>query len=149
MALRWTTALAVGVRIIDEQHEELFRRFERLEDAILRHDRSEATRLLGFMKAYVHEHFQAEEALMRRVGYPDLVCHQAEHEAFAREIERLDLQRALHGNTADLVLRLDHDVGGWLRDHIYGSDVAVAHWVKSHRRSNENPAGPPGDLPAA
>ncbi|MFO0583208.1 MAG: bacteriohemerythrin [Anaeromyxobacter sp.] len=133
MALRWTSALAVGVRGIDEQHQELFRRFERLEDAILHRDRTEAGRMLDFLADYVRVHFDAEEALMRVVGYPDLERHRAEHEGFKAAVSRLDLKLAEHGSSAELVLRLDRDVGGWLRDHIYGSDVTLARFVKARR----------------
>jgi len=149
MALRWTSALAVGVRGIDEQHEELFRRYEALEDAILRRDRSEATRLLVFLKTYVREHFQSEEALMRLVAYPDTSRHHDEHEAFAAQIERLDLARALFGNTAELVVKLERDVGGWLRDHIYGSDVALARFVQERRYTPRMTSAEAEDAPAA
>jgi hemerythrin len=138
MALVWSSALALGVPEMDGQHRELFRRLERLEDAILAHDRTEAPRLLTFLRDHVREHFAGEEALMRTFGYPELEPHVEEHRAFAREIE--NLERTEHGNTAALVLRLDLDVTGWVRDHIYGSDVALARFLAAHRRSTR-----PGD----
>ena len=49
MLLQWTTALSVGVDEIDAQHQELFRRVDRLLDAMARNDRSEAARLLEFL----------------------------------------------------------------------------------------------------
>jgi hemerythrin-like metal-binding protein len=152
MAFAWSSALALGVPVLDEQHEELFRRFGRLEDAILARDRTEAPRLLAYLIAYAREHFAAEEALMREVGYPDLERHAAEHRAFAREIERLDLAHARDGSSAALVLRLDLDVGGWLRDHIYASDVALARFVQARRwttRTGEEEGGgsPEGGTP--
>jgi hemerythrin len=133
MALRWTSALALGVAEIDAQHQELFRRFERLEDAILAHDRSEAARLLDYLRDHVREHFATEEVLMRAVGYPRLAEHGAEHGAFAAEIAKLEIARERDGTTATLVLKLDQDLGGWLRDHIYTSDVALARFVQARR----------------
>jgi len=142
VALRWTSALSLGVAEIDSQHEELFRRFERLEDAILAHDRSEAERLLDFLSEHLRAHCAAEEALMQVVGYPGLEVHAAEHRAFAAEIARLDLAQERHGTTAELVLRLDQDLGGWLHDHIYGSDMELARFVKSRGWDGGRPIAP-------
>ena len=61
MAIRWTSALAIGVANLDAQHEELFRRVDRLHDAMLARDRTEAGELIRFLQRYVADHLEAEE----------------------------------------------------------------------------------------
>ncbi|WP_242334531.1 bacteriohemerythrin [Anaeromyxobacter sp. SG66] len=129
MALRWTSALSLGVAELDAQHEELFRRFDRLLDAMLRRDRSEATSLIGFLQHYTRDHFAAEERLMREVAYPDAALHAAEHLAFGAEIDALSNLFAVEGASARLVLRLEREVTGWLQDHVYSTDHALARFL--------------------
>ncbi len=133
MALRWTSTLSIGVTELDAQHEELFRRFDRLLDAMLAHDRSEASHLIAFLQHYVRDHFAAEERLMREVAYPDAALHAAEHVAFAAEIDALAHLLALEGASARLVLRLEREVTGWLHDHVYSTDHALARFVLARR----------------
>jgi hemerythrin len=133
MALRWTSALSIGVAALDAQHEEFFRRVDRLLDAMLARDRSEASCLLAFLQRHVTDHFAAEERLMREVGYPDAALHAAEHLAFAAEIAALGAMFALEGATARLVLRLERDVTSWLQDHVYSTDHALARFVLALR----------------
>jgi len=129
MALRWTSALSLGVTELDAQHEELFRRVDRLLDAMLARDRSEASCLLAFLQRHVKDHFAAEEQLMREVAYPGAALHAAEHVAFAAEIAALAAMFALEGASARLVLRLEREVTRWLQDHVYSTDHALARFV--------------------
>jgi hemerythrin len=143
MALRWTSALAIGAAELDARHEELFRRVERLHDAMLAHDRTEVARLLEFLIVYVREHFEAEEALMRRIGYPLLEQHAAEHAAFAAAVAELYEALARDGLTARLVLAVDRRVTGWLADHVYTSDLALGRF-SAGRSGPQGPGSSPG-----
>ncbi|HSD21328.1 MAG TPA: bacteriohemerythrin [Anaeromyxobacter sp.] len=133
MALRWTSTLSIGVAELDAQHEELFRRVDRLLDAMLARDRSEASCLIAFLQHHVTDHFAAEERLMREVAYPDAALHAAEHLAFATQIAALAALFALEGATARLVLRLEREVTSWLQDHVYSTDHALARFILALR----------------
>lgn len=129
MALRWNSTLAVGVPEIDAQHQELFHRVERLLDAMIAHDASEAGRLLAFLEEYVEIHFRAEEELMRLRRYPSLAAHKAEHDLFVTGFEELKRTYAAQGATPDLVLRLERQVCVWLRNHVCVTDVALGRFL--------------------
>jgi hemerythrin len=150
MALRWTSALSIGVAELDAQHQELFRRVDRLLDAMLARDRSEATGLLAFLQRHVTVHLVAEEQLMREVAYPDAALHSAEHRAFAAEIDALASLSALEGPTARLVLRLEREVTSWLQNHVYSTDRSLARFVLALRaeRANGGPAQALASVPA-
>ena len=133
MTIQWSSALSVGVAEIDEQHAELFRRVDRLHDAMLSRERTEAVRLLTYLHEYVRVHFALEEALMRDTGYTDHAAHAAEHAAFARVVGTLERDLSEQGATAALVLRLEREVSGWLQQHVYSTDGALGWWVRERR----------------
>ena len=140
MALQWTSTLSVGDEAIDAQHRELFVRLDRLHDAMLRRERSEALRLLAFLRDYAVVHFEAEERLMAEAAYPEAARHAQEHEAFRAALRGLQEHFEAEGLTAALVLDLERRVVGWLREHVYHSDVALGRWTRRERAPA--PAGP-------
>jgi hemerythrin len=138
VALQWTSTLSVGVPELDEQHQELFRRIDRLLTAVLHQDRSEAERLLTWLRGYVRDHFAAEERLMVEVEYPDAERHVQEHREFARRLAQVDADFAAQGPTAAVVFALEQQAVGWLKDHVYFTDVALGRYVHARQVS----AGP-------
>jgi hemerythrin len=135
MALQWTSVLSTGVRRLDEEHRELFRRVDKLMDAMLHGDRSEAERLLAFLREYVPDHFAAEERLMEARGFPEAARHAEEHHRFSGALHRLDFMLRETGPTAALVLDLERLVVSWLEQHVYESDAAMARWAATHREA--------------
>ncbi len=130
MTLQWTDALTLGVPEIDAQHQELFRRVERLVDAVGRGDHSEVGPLLAFLHEYAVTHFGAEEALMREARYPGLRVHRAEHAKFVESLAALERDHAAEGATTALVHRLERQVCDWLRDHVYLTDGALGRYLR-------------------
>jgi hemerythrin len=141
VALQWTSALAIGVPSIDSRHRELFRRVDRLLDAMIRGDRSEALQLLEFLKGYAVEQAAAEERLMAEIGYPaqDREAHLAEHRAFAASVAELEALARESGASAGLTMRVGQRAVTWLRDHVYLADVALGQFVRAHGRGGSVP----------
>ena len=131
MALQWNSTLAVGDAEIDAQHRELFRRVDRLVEAVLHRDRSEAASILEYLRTFVVEHFAAEERLMAEVGYPDAEAHAAEHRAFAAALREVDARYQANGCTAAVVHDLERRVVSWLAEHVYSTDVALGKFVQA------------------
>ena len=142
MGIRWTSALSVGVEELDAGHAELFERVDRLLDAILKQDRSEAGRLLAFLRSYVRHHFVVEEDLMRDRGYPAPLraAHETEHALFAQQLDRLEAEFAASGPTARLVHALERQVVGWLEDHIFVTDQALGRFLAQGSPGRSPPA---------
>jgi hemerythrin len=132
--MQWTPALAVGVPEIDAQHQELFRRAERLVAALRTGDRSEVLPLLAYLQEYVVLHFEAEERLMKRVGYPGQEGHAAAHRAFREDFVAMvdDFKRS--GPTALVALTIHNWLSDWLRKHIGGVDTELARFVRAGER---------------
>src|SRR5512138_3074804 len=133
-SLQWSPALAVGVPEIDAQHQELFRRAERLITALRSGDRREVEPLVRYLTAYVVEHFAAEERYMREIGYPGLEGHRAAHDTFRGDrAERIaDYERK--GPTPLVALTMHNWLSDWLRRHTGGLDQEIGRFAESKRR---------------
>jgi len=131
MALEWTRDLAVGVEEIDEQHQELFRRAERLILALRAGDRGEIEPLLRYLADYVVSHFDCEERWMARAEYPGLEAHQDAHRRFKDDFADLTREYQRKGPTPLMALTVHNWLAAWLRHHICGSDVELAGWMNA------------------
>jgi len=132
VAIEWDPTLVVGIAEIDGQHQELFRRLDALHEAIRGgRSREEVGRTLAFLREYAVQHFGAEEALMVDRGYPGLADHRAEHVAFVGELEALEAEHRRDGPTASLIIRVNTQLTGWLRSHIYRTDRELVAFLRA------------------
>jgi hemerythrin len=131
MTFEWNTSLVVGVAEIDEQHQELFRRAERLIHALRAGDRSEVEPLVRYLTDYAVSHFEAEERCMERTEYPGLAAHRAAHQRFRDEFQVLVRDYRRKGPTPLVALSIHNWLSDWLRQHIGGEDVDLGAWLKA------------------
>ena len=123
MAFGWNSALELGVREIDDQHRELFRRIDLLVDAMMKkRGPDELASLFDFLGTYVYEHFAAEEQLMRVHAYPQRAEHEAEHRRFIEDFKELQREYVKEGGTALLLVKVNGRVTQWLAGHIARTD---------------------------
>jgi len=124
--IEWDPTLEVGIEAIDEQHKELFRRLDRLLQAMQAHQGAiEVGRLLDYLGEYVVTHFGQEETVMRDWDYPGYAAHKAEHEAFLEDFQTLRAEYLSSGPSAVITIRVTNRVTAWLREHIYRIDRAL------------------------
>lgn len=142
--LTWSPALAVGVAELDTQHQELFRRAERLIAALRAGDRGEVLPLLAYLDDYVIRHFAAEERLMERVGFPDRAAHAAAHAAFRADFAAFVKDFRRTGPTALVALTIHNWLSDWLRMHIGGVDQELGRWIAAHPVPSSDPVPGPG-----
>ncbi len=132
--IQWSPSLAVGVPEIDAQHQELFRRAERLVTALRAGDRGEVEPLVRYLTDYVVEHFSAEERYMREIGYPGLEGHRAAHEAFRHDLAEMVADYGRKGPTPLVALSMHNWLSDWLRRHVSGLDVEIGRFADAKRR---------------
>ena len=131
MAVEWREHLAVGVKQIDEQHKELFRRFSVLMDAINQGTgAAQVLKVLNFLDDYTVTHFRNEEKIMVEHRYPHLALHQEEHGQFCRDLEKLKCRISTEGFTQQNVLLTSRTLLRWLIQHICTIDKALADHLK-------------------
>jgi hemerythrin len=131
MSIEWTSALATGVTVVDEQHREIFKRVNRLSEACSEgKGKEEVLNLLMFLGDYVKEHFAAEERLQLRHGYPGYAQHKSQHTRFIADISRLATAFKTEGATLSLVIMTNKTLTAWLVQHISRTDMELAEFLK-------------------
>jgi hemerythrin-like metal-binding protein len=85
--IQWSEKFSVGVKALDEQHQQIIGMLNRLVSTPEAEDANSETvsEILTTMTRYSLEHFKTEEGLMKAHGYPDLVEHRQEHIAYRRK----------------------------------------------------------------
>ncbi|WLT32491.1 bacteriohemerythrin [Geothrix sp. PMB-07] len=123
--IKWNPKLAVGVDIIDTQHQALFDRVNTLFDAMQAgHGRDEIGKTLTFLANYTVEHFKTEEGLMQKSAYPGYKDHKAIHDDLTQKV--VDLQGKLDKGSQMLSLPVMHFLRDWLTHHISEEDKKLA-----------------------
>lgn len=129
--LPWDPTLETGHAGIDAQHRTLFSKAAALVAAIdAGREEGEVKALLGFLGAYVAEHFADEEGLMRAAGFPGLEEHAAIHRRLERRLVEVAAAWEAHGATPALSADVRAMMSGWVTIHIGEKDREVADWLK-------------------
>jgi hemerythrin len=131
VTISWYPALAVGVREVDEQHKEIFRRVDSLTQALIERRGAEVLEpMFDFLGEYVVDHFGAEESLMRLHRYPQRAEHEAEHRRFVEDYRALRSEYAREGATGFLLVKLNNRVAHWLTGHISRTDKELGRFLQ-------------------
>lgn len=127
--LVWNPRWETGYSQIDDQHRELFRRLDRLMEAVPKGDpEAIALDFLPYLMTYVDKHFQDEEALMAAAGYSLLDGHRVLHQAMREEATQMLERVALEGLQAmGPVLEW---LLAWLVHHIDVEDRRLANHLQ-------------------
>jgi hemerythrin len=127
----WDSRLETGIRVIDEQHRELFKRVNQLELAIYQgRSRDELLKMINFLDYYVEDHFAAEEILMRKNKYPDLPKHAKEHQEFRNMYKGVKDEFTKKGSDSYLAIDVDKKIRKWFENHVLNADMAYVPFLK-------------------
>ncbi len=130
MHMDWDESLETGYPDIDEQHKELFRRFDCLRTACTAGKAlTELRGLYLFLADYVQSHLALEETLQVKYQYPAYREHKAEHVYFTEKMKMLEDHLHASGPTASLVIDTQMALFSWLVRHILKSDRDLANFL--------------------
>ena len=134
MGIEWTNDLSVGIEEIDDQHKELFHKINDLLDACNQGKGKETVgKLIDFLGGYVVEHFQCEEANMKKYNYPEMGSHQIHHVQFIQSFGELKARFEAEGPGAHIVILTNRVVVGWLNSHIRNVDRQLGAYLKTKK----------------
>ena len=132
-----SSGTAGSSRVYDDQHKGLFALANALQTAIddaSGDDDAVANAVYG-LTDYCVEHFVDEEALMRRVGYPELVPHRSLHEKLSGETMRI---AAKYFNEESVMPdTLAPLITSWLTDHIRRQDMTLVAFIRAQQPRGE------------
>lgn len=121
--INWDESFSVGHLQMDSQHRRLMEICNQIGDTLTEAIDPLDTSfddLVDAFCSYAKEHLATEEALLRKVNYPGLPEHEAEHLSYIEKISELI------GCVREKKLtkeELHHFLSSWWRGHILGSDM--------------------------
>jgi hemerythrin len=131
----WSDDLLTGMRVIDAQHREIFKRAGRLFARPAGETPPEAYReTLDFLSGYAVFHFATEEDLMDKHAFPAAGYHKSRHGWFRREIERVGEGLVRSGYSEAGELRFNYLLYDWLRNHILTVDRRLTAFLRDRAR---------------
>jgi len=135
--LEWSKEMSVGSDELDHQHQTLFSLYNNLLVVL---SNGVANKVFGLsdgvlqgLVEYVNIHFNYEENLIEKAGYPDLASHKAQHEIYIRKI--LEAQVGLNKDS-DIAEwdSLCQFLSDWLVGHVMGTDRLYAPYLRAVTR---------------
>ncbi len=129
MALfEWNDSYSVNVKKIDLEHLKLVEMINDLYRALLSSEPPDILdNILNRMVEYAAVHFENEEALMERHGYPLLGVHKKEHETFVEKL--IEYLKKRKNGELTLSVAIPRFLKEWLIGHIAGSDKECARFL--------------------
>ncbi len=132
--MQWTEDLETGIKVIDDQHKRIINYINELHHASETGSEAEVQEVLEGLLDYTITHFQFEEELQEKAGYPFLKAHQRVHEIFMKRIAAFR-ERAEKGE--NIIPELLSMLKVWLSSHIKGDDRDYVESVRKITGSAE------------
>lgn len=126
--LQWTQDLAMGIALIDEQHQRIVDFINQLNEARAIGDRKLVGGVLAGLTDYTISHFGFEEAAMAEAQFKDGGAHRRGHERFVRQLAEYGHRYALGEEVAAELL---DTLNKWLVNHIKRDDRDYLDVVKA------------------
>jgi hemerythrin len=128
--VQWSEKFSVGVRVLDQQHQQLIKVLNRListQGTINTHSET-VSDTLGVMTRYAQAHFKAEERLMEAYGFPGLEEQKIQHRDFRKKT--VDFCTATTLGVDQIPEALLVYLSDWWVHHILEDDMAYRSFFK-------------------
>ncbi|HFQ82233.1 MAG TPA: bacteriohemerythrin [Desulfobacterales bacterium] len=125
--MEWQDNYNVGITSIDKQHQKLFHMINKLEKSMnsdtVCHTMGE---ILKDLVDYVKFHFEDEEKIMSRIGYPELEQQKTKHKELIDRVVNIlqDLKHGENVESVDLYVFLKN----WFVGHILEEDKKIGDY---------------------
>ncbi|GLQ29731.1 bacteriohemerythrin [Litoribrevibacter albus] len=130
---RWKPEYAVGIKVIDDQHQILISLINKLHDAIeSQFESASLESILEELFDYTRYHFTTEETLMAQYGYTEekLTKHKKQHQLFIAELN--SSQADIDKLTIEDAALIQEFLVNWLKNHILKVDTKLAEFLLNH-----------------
>lgn len=130
--IEWDDGLATGDARVDDQHRRICALTNEFASVVHEDgDGDKTADALFVLMRYAATHVADEEALMERVGYPDLAHQRTLHAGFLRATSNL-AEDFVAGRGVTAQMLLEHLVELWC-DHICSEDRKIAEFIREQR----------------
>ncbi|MFA6400255.1 MAG: bacteriohemerythrin [Salinivirgaceae bacterium] len=115
--ITWNKDLSVKIDSIDDQHKKLIELINDFYENIKNRSNDESiSKLLRGMNKYTVEHFNVEEELMKKYGYPDIEAHKKEHDKFVAKVT--ELEEKFNNGKVIVSFEITSFLKDWWKNHI-------------------------------
>jgi len=129
--LQWNDSLLVGISKVDSQHKQLVSYINQLYRAMKGGESQRAVeKVLANLVDYTVTHFQMEEGLFDRYGYPETEQHKKIHKDLVDKV--LDFQKQYKAGASGLEMPLMEFLKDWLINHIMKTDKRYVSFLHDH-----------------
>ena len=129
--LEWEDKYSVGVKIIDDQHRQMFDTINQLISAVSSSPTEEVvTNIISSLVEYKKFHFATEEKYFKEFNYEGAAEHIAQHQLFNDKLSAL--VEKCGADYMVLAFELVDFLEDWLIDHLLTVDQAYKECFQSH-----------------
>ena len=119
--ITWKDEYNTGIKMIDDQHRELFGLANELSRSIIHNTDIDRNFIIARLEIYSMYHFTTEEQYMMRCGYEDLENHKKEHEVFRKKIFSMK-EHFLENESLEAAVQIHAFIEDWLLHHTTEND---------------------------
>lgn len=118
MGKAWKKEYNVGVELVDNQHQEMFKIMNELDDAIsAKRPKEELNMIINSLIDWSKNHFKFEEDIFKKLKFEHKEEHEKHHSDFKKKLE--DLRNKIKQKHDDIQEHLAKYLRDWLTDHIH------------------------------
>ena len=126
--LTWNHECIVGVKAMDDQHGIIMDTMNDLREMIVQgRERKVIGEQLDRLIEFTQMHFESEEQLLEKQGFPGLTDHRAAHARLMSQIQTA-VEHAKHSEDVE-IQALFHFLRTWYMEHIEGLDQQYGPWL--------------------
>lgn len=131
----WKDKYKLGVKLIDEQHKELFEKVTNFVEVVRKpipwEEKLESiNETLDFMKNYVVTHFRDEEAFQKKIGYAGYEAHKKVHDDMVKFVLDTEAKYINDGYNEQLMQQFAGKLLAWLINHVLSDDQKIAAFAR-------------------
>ncbi len=133
MPIQWRDQMSVGDAAIDEDHKKLLQLVNLYEDAIAKRNAFELKVAFQGLVEYAAGHFQREETLQERIGYPHCQSHHEEHQDLVERLNAFNGALAVPGRHLEIAQASSflHD---WIVEHLVQKDLKMKPFIEEAKK---------------
>lgn len=134
MAIIWRKGMSVGNDIIDHDHHFMINFINTIELVLQKPEEKEMLlAVIEQLREYASNHFRREEAIQRRIQYPQSIHHKKEHSLLLKEIENLIIEIKATKSAEEIAKRSTDIIDilrNWLINHVLKEDMKLKPYLE-------------------
>ena len=131
----WKESLATGVEGIDSQHKDIIGKMNAIFEAGKRGKAAEELLpTLKYLENYVKDHFDNEEELQVKSGYPKYQQHKVAHEEFIKKVDKLFEKFKTDGASLSVIIDVNKTILDLFVQHITIVDKEFAKYYREYSK---------------